>query len=154
MSSEKNLELTVPKTKIKWNDENEKILKKWADKALCFKTMHDRATKKYWCLNAWFNIPIIILSTLTGTGNFAQGSFDPAYKNMLILFIGGANILAALLGTIAQYINVAGLTESHRFAALTWDKYARSIQVELSKNRSERSDAETFIVKLKKIITD
>ena len=52
-----------------WRKEQEDILKKWADKALCYKTMHDKATKKYWCLNAWFNIPVIILSTLTGTGN-------------------------------------------------------------------------------------
>lgn len=150
MSTESNFgksELVASKAKIKWNDENELILKKWADKALCFKTMHDRATKKYWCLNAWFSIPVIILSTLTGSGNFAQSSFKKEYAGMLILLIASANIFSAILSTIAQYINVAGLTESHRFAALTWDKYARSIQVELSKNRSERSDAETFISK-------
>ena len=140
-------EILPKKLKINWNDENELILKKWADKAICFKTMHDRATKKYWCLNAWFSIPVIILSTLTGSGNFAQSSFDESYADMLILLIASANIFAAILSTIAQYIGVAGLVESHRFAALTWDKYARSIQVELAKNRSERSDAETFISK-------
>ena len=67
MSTESNFgksELVASKAKIKWNDENELILKKWADKALCFKTMHDRATKKYWCLNAWFSIPVIILSLI------------------------------------------------------------------------------------------
>lgn len=123
-----------------WKPEQEDILKKWADKALCFKAMHDRASKKYWCLNAWFNIPIIILSTLTGTGNFAQGSFDPSYAGLLILIIGGANILSAILGTIAQYINVAGMLEGHRFASISWDKYARGIQVELGKVRTDRQD--------------
>ena len=132
---------------IKWNEENESILKKWADKGLCFKTMHDRATKKYWCLNAWFAIPVIIISTLTGSGNFAQNSFHPSYKETLILLIAGSNIFAAILSTIAQYIGVAGLYESHKFASLSWDKYSRSIQVELSKNRSERSDASSFISK-------
>jgi len=126
------------KNRTIWKPEQENILKKWADKALCFKSMHDRASKKYWCLNAWFNIPIIILSTLTGTGNFAQGSFDPSYAGLLILIIGGANILSAILGTIAQYINVTGMLEGHRFASISWDKYSRGIQLELGKVRTDR----------------
>ena len=128
-----------------WRKEQEDILKKWADKALCYKTMHDKATKKYWCLNAWFNIPVIILSTLTGTGNFAQGSFDPSYATYLILLLGGANILSAILGTISQYINVAGTLEGHRFASISWDKYARGIQVELGKVRKDRQDPVPYL---------
>ena len=137
---------TIGKTKKSiWRDEQEDILKKWADKALCYKSMHDRCVKKYWCLNAWFNIPIIILSTLTGTGNFAQKSFDPSYANLLIILIGAANIIAALLGTISQYINVAGSLEGHKFAAISWDKYARGVQVELSKVRNDRQDALSYL---------
>tara|TARA_X000000950_G_C13777198_1_gene603554 strand:- start:29 stop:1018 length:990 start_codon:yes stop_codon:yes gene_type:complete len=146
MNNEEQKKIKFPR-EIRWNDENESILRKWADKGLCFKTMHDRATKKYWCLNAWFAIPVIIISTLTGSGNFAQGSFKDSYKETLILIIASSNIFAAILSTIAQYIGVAGLYESHKFASLSWDKYSRSIQVELAKNRSERSDASTFIGK-------
>jgi len=121
-----------------WKPEQEDILKKWADKALCYKTMHAKSIKKYWCLNAWFNIPVIILSTLTGTGNFAQGSFNESYASILILLIGAANLFSAILSTISQYINVAGTLEGHRFANISWDKYARNIQVELGKVRSDR----------------
>ena len=128
-----------------WKSEQEDILKKWADKALCYKTMHDRATKKYWCLNAWFNIPVIILSTLTGTGNFAQGTFGPKYGPYLILAIGTANLLSAIMGTIAQYINVAGMLEGHRFASISWDKYARGVSVELGKVRSDRQDPASYL---------
>ena len=133
--------------KMKWNDENENILKNWADKGICFKTMHDRSTKKYWCLNAWFSIPVIIISTLAGSGNFAQSSFNPAYADLMVLGIASANIFCAMLSTISQYIGVAGLVEAHKFSALSWDKYSRSLQVELAKNRSERKDATTFIGK-------
>ena len=139
-NQENDSQETIINNKFKhlWKPEHEDILKKWADKAMCYKTMHDRSIKKYWCLNAWFNIPIIILSTLTGTGNFAQSSFSPSYATILVLVIGAANILSALLGTIAQYINVAGTLEGHRFASISWDKYARGIQVELGKVRSDR----------------
>ncbi len=132
--------------KYVWKPEQENILKKWADKALCYKAMHDRSMKKYWCLNAWFNIPIIILSTLTGTGNFAQASFkEESYATSLILIIGTANIISAILGTIAQYINVAGVLEGHRFASISWDKYARGIQVELGKVRDDRTEPLLYI---------
>lgn len=141
-----NLEIKTNNTKKHtWKKEQEDILKKWADKALCYKTMHDKATKKYWCLNAWFNIPVIILSTLTGTGNFAQGSFNPAYASYLVLTLGAANILSAILGTISQYIGVAGTLEGHRFAAISWDKYARGIQVELGKVRGDRQDPVPYL---------
>ena len=139
------LDETTDCKKFKWKNEQEDILKNWADKALCYKAMHDRAYKKYWCLNAWFNIPIIILSTLTGTGNFAQTSFHDSYAQVLIIVIGAANILSAILGTIAQYINVAGTLEGHRFASISWDKYARGIQVELGKVRSDRVEPHTYI---------
>ena len=142
---ETNDTLNTDEKKNEWKSEHEDILKKWADKALCFKSMHDRSYKKYWCLNAWFNIPIIILSTLTGTGNFAQSSFHSSYANILILLIGAANILSAILGTIAQYINVSGTLEGHRFAAISWDKYSRAIQVELHRVRKDRQEPYAYI---------
>ena len=125
-----------------WKYDQEHIIKKWGDKALCFKIMHDRAYKKYWCLNAWFNIPIIIISTITGTGNFASSSINSAY---FIFLIGAFNIFAGILATIATYTSIAQKLEAHRFASISWDKYARRIQIELSKSRNDRIKAKYFI---------
>lgn len=128
-----------------WKYEQEHILKKWADKALCFKIMHDRSYKKYWCLNAWFNIPIIIISTITGTGNFASGSIDNIDTHLFILLIGSLNIFGGILATIATYTGIAQKLEAHRFASISWDKYSRKIQIELSKSRNDRVKAKYFI---------
>jgi hypothetical protein len=127
-----------------WKDEQEQILKKWADKGLCFKAMHERAYKRFWCLNAWFTIPVIIISTLTGTGNFAQASFQ-SYAQYAAFAIGGLNLLSAVISTIAQYTGVAQKLESHRIAAITWDKFSRKIQVELAKSRADRIPAKNFV---------
>jgi len=127
-----------------WKEEQEKILKKWSDKALCFKMMHERAHKRYWCLNAWFNIPIIIISTITGTGNFATGSLG----NNTLFFtfgIGAFNIFAGILATIATYTGVAQKLEAHRFASVSWDKFSRKLQLELAKSRKDRHKAKDFI---------
>jgi len=59
--------------------------------------------------------------------------------------IGCINILIGILTTIQQYLKVAELKEAHRLAALAWDKYARSISIELTKTPQERVDAGTFL---------
>lgn len=127
-----------------WRREQELILKKWADKALCFKMMHERAQKKYWCLNAWFNIPVIIISTITGTGNFASESFGP-HGTQIIFALGAFNIFAGILATIATYTGVAQKLEAHRFACISWDKFSRKLQIELAKTREDRVKAKDFI---------
>jgi len=138
-SESKNIQPNVP-----WKTEQEQILRRWADKGQCLKAMHERAYKKYWCLNAWFNIPIIILSTLTGTGNFAQSLFG-SWASNFILIVGGISIFIAMLQTVGQYTGVAQKLESHRIAAVTWDKFTRRIQVELQKPRIDRTPVTDFI---------
>ena len=59
--SEEN-EIVLEEKDYAWKDEQERILKKWADKALCFKMMHERAYRRFWCLNAWYSIPVIIIA--------------------------------------------------------------------------------------------
>jgi hypothetical protein len=129
---------------INWKNEQEEILKKWGDKALCYKIMHDKAYKKYWCLNAWFNIPIIILSTVSGAINFSSSNFNQ-YKNEIIIISGAMNIFTGIIGTISSYIGISKKVEGHRIASLSWDKFSRRIQIELSKQRNDRVNVEDFI---------
>jgi hypothetical protein len=127
-----------------WKNEQEIILKKWADKALCLKMMHERSHRRFWCLNAWFNIPVIILSTITGAGNIGSASFSNSAPYISYI-IGSMNIFAGILATIATYTGVAQKVEAHRFACVSWDKFSRKIQIELAKSRKDRIKAKDFI---------
>ena len=127
-----------------WGEQQENILKKWADKSLCFKIMHERAHKRFWCLNAWFNIPVIILSTVTGASNVATVSFNNSAPYVAYI-IGGVNIFAAILATIATYTGVAQKLEAHKYASDSFDKFARKLQIELAKERRHRGQAKDFI---------
>ncbi len=101
MPEESNTTNIIEEKDIPWKKEQEDILKKWADKSLCFKMMHERAHRRYWCMNAWFNIPVIILSTVTGAGNVATASFNDSAPYVPYL-IGAVNIFSAILATIAM----------------------------------------------------
>jgi hypothetical protein len=140
----KNTNTVVEEKDYLWKEDQEEILKKWADKGTCFKMMHERAYKKYWCMNAWFNIPVIIISTITGTGNFASNNFG-AYAQMFTFIIGGFNIFAGMLATISTYIGAAQKLEGHRFSSIQWDKFTRKVQIELAKTRNDRIKAKVFI---------
>ena len=95
-------------------------------------------------MSSQIEITPIVLSTITGTGNFASGSFGP--NNEYIIFILGAfNIFAGILATIATYTAVARKVEEHRFASVAWDKFARRLQIELAKTRANRVRAKEFV---------
>jgi len=130
---------------IAWGDENELILKSWADEAQCFSLMHDRAHKRFYGLNAWLSIPVIIISTITGTGNFAQSSITKESRKYFIMAIGAANLISAIIVSIAQFLRVAQESEANLRSHIDWDKYARKIKIELSKIRDDRIDCNTFI---------
>jgi len=123
---------------MKWNDEHEKILIDWADKAMCYRWLHSQANNNYAWLHAWFSIPVIIISTLTGTANFAQDRIDPSYLALFVMIVGSLNILAGIISTIQQFLKISDLKEAHRVSSIAWDKFYRNIKIELSKKPEER----------------
>ena len=117
----------------------------WADKALCYKWLHSKCNLKYNKLNTWFTIPVIVMSTLTGTANFAQEKFPDDIKQYAPMIIGCVNITAGIITTVQQFLKIGELNEAHRVAALSWDKFYRRIKVELSKSPDERSPIDVFL---------
>jgi hypothetical protein len=124
-----------------WSDEHELILVEWADKAMCFRWLHSKARVKYYVKNIWFTIPVIIISTLTGTANFAIERVPEEYQPIYTIGVGTFNIFAGIITTIAQFLKIGELNEAHRVSSITWDKFYRNIKIELSKRRTERIPA-------------
>jgi hypothetical protein len=130
-----------------WTVEHESILIEWADKAMCYRWLHSRANMLYSTLNAWYTIPVIIISTLTGTANFAQERVPLAYQNYYVMIVGGFNILAGIITTIQQFLKITQLNEAHRVSGIAWDKFYRNVKIELAKHPSERTPV-TQMIKL------
>ena len=137
------------KRKTEWTPDHETILVEWADKAMCYRWLHTRANAMYNTLNAFYTVPVIIISTLTGTANFAQDRVPLNYQGLFVMIVGAFNILAGIISTIQQFLKITQLNESHRVSSIAWDKFYRNIKIELAKHPNERMTA-TQMIKMSK----
>lgn len=128
-----------PKEPKVWHPQQERILKTWGEASACYRYMNNHAYLMYKKLSMRFTIPVIVLSTVTGTANFAQGSFPPSMQSMVPAIIGFMNLVAGLLATIMQFLKVNELMEGHRVASLQYGKLSRTIRLELSLPIEERN---------------
>jgi len=147
INSKKNLEEENKKKEAaRWTPEQEGLLAEWAEKAACYRWLHTKSEKQYRCRNYSFTIPVIILSTLTGTANFAMDSFVPeAQKKMAMGIVGGVNIFAGILSTLQNFLRYAELMEGHRSSGVAWSKFSRNICVELALDEKRRKPAGDFL---------
>jgi hypothetical protein len=129
---------------FQWAPEHESVLAEWADKSNCYKWLHTKCNDKFHTLHIWYTIPVIIMSTLTGTANFAQTQIPEYFRGYATMIIGAVNITAGIITTIQQFLKINELNESHRVAAIGWDKFYRKIKIELSKNPLERQPVGEF----------
>jgi len=130
----------------RWTREQEELLASWSERASGYRWLHSRSEKLYRCRNYTFTIPVIILSTLTGTANFAMDSFVPEEnKQLAMACVGGVNIFAGVLSTLQNFLRYAELMESHRVAEVSWSKLSRDIAVELTLEPTMRKPAFDFL---------
>lgn len=131
-----------------WTREQEELIANWGDIASCYRLLHDKTEKRYYKFNLGMTIPVIMLSTMTGTANFGMGSLfgnDQASQRFANLTIGGVSLIAGLITTLGNFLRFAQNMESHRVASVAWGKFQRSIAVELALSPNERQDSLDFL---------
>jgi hypothetical protein len=131
--------------KNKWTRDQEELLAKWADKALCYRWLHDLSERKYNNLNNRVQIPVIVLSTLTGAVNVGINSIFPPNLAVYGSFgLGAISISTGILTTIGNFLRFAQNMEGHRVASLQWSKFHRNISAELAIHPDQRVDSVEF----------
>ncbi len=130
-----------------WNKQLENLVAEWADKASCYQWMHQKTEIRFQKFNYYFTIPVIIMSTLTGTANFATNSIVSTEEQakFVTFGIGAISLIAGIISTVANFLRYAQGSEAHRVAAISWGKFQRFISIELSLHPNERMDAMSFL---------
>lgn len=130
----------------KWTPEAEQLLKEWSEKASCYRWLNDRCEKIYRVRYYCFSIPVIVLSTLTGTANFGMSSYvSEDAESTAKAIVGGLNLFAGLLSTLQTFLKIVEKMENHRSSGVSWSKLGRSIQIELALDHKRRSPCHDFL---------
>jgi hypothetical protein len=118
----------------------------WADIALCYTWIFDKAYRHFNHVNYRFTIPVIVLSTITGTLSMSIDSLlrESDVKTGQVV-IGGVNIFIGILSTLQNFFRYAQQSEMNLTATRDWAKLHRNIKIELSIERSYRKPAAEFV---------
>ena len=136
----------LPDNIDEWSHEIEELLSEWGEISMCYAYLHNYSTRKYKKKYQNLQIPIIVLSTLTGVGNFAVDSYIPVdYQHGFTAVVGGFNIFCGILGTLGSFLKYAETFEGHRISALAWSKLGRAIEIELSLHDKKRKPCRDFL---------
>ena len=137
-------------TDFAWHHQHEEILKKWSEIGASYRYLHDKSMQTFDTSNMRFTIPVIVISTITGTASFALSSMPASWQPFAPSVIGALNLTAGLISTISQFLRVSELLEAHRAASISFGKFSRTIAVELSLPVNERNvSGQEFIAKMR-----
>ena len=128
-----------------WKKTDEHLLEEWSDHSKSYRWMHEQARIKFARKNANFQIPVIILSTITGAANFAQDRVPIDFQGYYSLIVGFLNIFAGVIATIQTFLKVSELLEGHRVASMSWGKYYHNVKTELQKEPDDRENVNDFM---------
>ena len=136
----------MPENIEDWSPECEELLADWSEIATCYSWLHNYSQRKYKRKYHSLQLPIIVLSTLTGVSSFATEGYIPDnFKQTFTAGVGSLNILAGILGTLLSFLRYSEIYESHRIAALGWAKLSRNIEIELSLHDQKRKKCTDFL---------
>ena len=129
---------------IHWNEQLEKIFSNEGERALCYSWLHLNSQKRYSRLDTRIALPVIVLSTIAGTGSIAsQSLFDGSQTASVV--IGCISLSVGIMNTISNYFGWAKRSEGHKISAQTYSKLHKFIMIELSLPRKERMKAKDML---------
>lgn len=129
---------------IHWTEMLEEYFASTGEKAHCLSWCHKRAEQLYSNRRTWIDLPVIVISAITGFLSAGSTSmFDDPRASSISL--GVCSLFVSVLNTAGSYYGWAKRAEGHRISAIHYARLYRSISVELSLPRPERMQPNDFL---------
>ena len=133
---------------MNWDDSVEKLLQKYCDESQTREALHRKSYYHYKTLTTCFNLPIIVLSALSGSLQFFSKSF-PKVEEYIVTGTGSLSILTAVLSAVASYLKIGESMSKHESSANAWLLFHNELKHQLSLARPRRQDADEFLTTVK-----
>ena len=122
---------------ITWNPQIEKYFADTGEKAHCLSWCHKKAEALYSMRKTWIDLPVIVISGVTGFLSAGSTSLfhDPQLSSIAL---GVASLFVSILNTTGSYFGWAKRAEGHRISAIHYSKLYRFLSIEMALPRDER----------------
>jgi hypothetical protein len=130
---------------MEWHESHEKVLVELSEESQISSYMHKLAHEYYSRKNIQYQLPIIILSVLSGSANFISSSFEKQ-QAYIVLGVGGISIMTSIISSISQFLKLGEYAEGHRIANNAWEKFYARINIQLKMRRENRENANEFLI--------
>jgi hypothetical protein len=138
-----------------WCEREERLLRRWAERAAGYRWLHNHARMHYKWLTDALMYPCIIISSITGVGGFAvlnpsDDNVSPEMKRNIIIFqytFAFLNVIAGILTSVSKFSNSSSMMEAHSSMCIQYSKFYRNIDMELSLDPEHRTDAIEYVEK-------
>lgn len=124
---------------ISWTRRLELYFSDTGEKASCLAWSHKRAENMFSIRRTYIDLPVIVLSSITGFLSVGTSSIFPAEQLQYAqIGLGLISLFVGVLNTTGSYFGWAKRAEGHRMSATLYSKLARLVSVQLALPRAER----------------
>ena len=122
---------------ITWNPQIERYFADTGEKAHCLSWLHKRAEAVYSYRKTCIDLPVIVISAVTGFLSAGSTSLfhDPQLSSIAL---GVASLFVSILNTTGSYFGWSKRAEGHRISAIHYSKLYRFLSIEMALPREER----------------
>ena len=125
-----------------WNDALAAVIKKEAEQSEVLYILHYKASVWAKRRNDCLQIPIILISTLTGFFSASSDLIPP-------IGIGALSVLVSALGVINTYFKYSQRAENHKLCSNMYQKIYKDLEIELSLPENQRQDPDKILPELR-----
>jgi hypothetical protein len=137
--------MSLPDRDLSWSSALETLIAQEGERCRGYSILHQKAEAYYSRRNNWIAIPVIILSTLSGTASVGSSSLFAGETQISSIVIGLVSISVGVMNTISSYYSFSRKSESHRIAYLHYNKLFQTVSIELALPRQERIEPEILL---------
>lgn len=131
-----------------WEESQEALLQTYCDESQVREALHRRAY--YWYKRALtcFQLPIIILSAISGSMQFLSKSY-PRFENGIVTCTAATSISVSIISAVMTYLKLGEFKNKHETSQVAWQNFYNSVKHQLSLARELREDSDEFLQKVK-----
>ena len=107
-------------------DPVDELLTSWRKRAREAQWAHYGCERRLLRMHFWVGVPLVVLSTFSGTAVFATLSTDPS--TTLKLVVGATAVVVAVLGGVQTFLRATDRAGAHRAAATKYAALRRELE--------------------------